>query len=244
MSDEKFELSRRNALIGLGTVGVASAGAGIGTSAFYNDQVSAQNNTIQAGTFSLSVGSETVSVDQGGLGPDEDSAWTGSNINITDAKPGDEYEFCWDITIHGNPGYVSVAANVDTNQTGAQAGNVNASDVFNVSSDSDFITLAQAAVNLNVTLNGPGVSADYDYNDNLQNLLDDLKSGALLRDDNGNVIQFSPGDTYTLCIEFDIPDTMGNQLQGAVLEWDTLIYAEQARHNNATDVKNASVNAV
>jgi len=46
-------LSRRRVLAGLGAVGLASAGAGLGTSAFFSDEEAFENNTLQAGTLDL-----------------------------------------------------------------------------------------------------------------------------------------------------------------------------------------------
>ncbi|AXG07781.1 hypothetical protein DU500_15855 [Haloplanus rubicundus] len=50
---QEFTLSRRKALAALGTVGVASAGAGVGTSAFFSDQESFTNNSLVAGTLDM-----------------------------------------------------------------------------------------------------------------------------------------------------------------------------------------------
>jgi predicted ribosomally synthesized peptide with SipW-like signal peptide len=55
---EKFELSRRKVLAGLGTVGVASAGVGLGTSAYFSDKESFENNQLVAGELDLKVGWE------------------------------------------------------------------------------------------------------------------------------------------------------------------------------------------
>jgi predicted ribosomally synthesized peptide with SipW-like signal peptide len=54
--DNRFELSRRAALAGIGGIGVASAGAGLGTSAYFSDEESFENNTIAAGELDLKVG--------------------------------------------------------------------------------------------------------------------------------------------------------------------------------------------
>ena len=54
MRDE-FELSRRKMLAGLGTVGVASAGAGMGTSAFFSDTEEFEGNSLVAGELDLKV---------------------------------------------------------------------------------------------------------------------------------------------------------------------------------------------
>ncbi len=48
-------LSRRRVLGGLGAIGVASAGAGLGTTAFFSDSESFENNTLTAGQLDLSV---------------------------------------------------------------------------------------------------------------------------------------------------------------------------------------------
>jgi len=50
-----FELSRRKTLAALGTIGVASAGAGLGTSAYFSDQETFQNNQLTAGSLDLKV---------------------------------------------------------------------------------------------------------------------------------------------------------------------------------------------
>jgi len=52
---QEFALSRRKALAALGTVGVASAGAGLGTSAFFSDRESFENNRLVAGELDVHV---------------------------------------------------------------------------------------------------------------------------------------------------------------------------------------------
>jgi Ca-activated chloride channel family protein len=51
--DNKLRLSRRKALAGLGSIGVASAGAGLGTSAYFSDEESFTNNQLTAGELDL-----------------------------------------------------------------------------------------------------------------------------------------------------------------------------------------------
>jgi Ca-activated chloride channel family protein len=57
MTDDNqlYELSRRKVLAGLGTVGAASAAAGLGTSALFSDTESFENNTLTAGSLDLKV---------------------------------------------------------------------------------------------------------------------------------------------------------------------------------------------
>ena len=54
-NDRQFSISRRKVLAGLGTIGVASAGAGLGTTAYFSDQETFQNNQLTAGTLDLLV---------------------------------------------------------------------------------------------------------------------------------------------------------------------------------------------
>jgi len=49
----KLTLTRRRLLTGLGTIGVASAGAGLGTTAYFSDQETFENNQLTAGEFDL-----------------------------------------------------------------------------------------------------------------------------------------------------------------------------------------------
>jgi len=54
MSNE-FDISRRKALAALGTIGAASAGAGLGTSAYFSDGETFENNRLVAGTLDVGV---------------------------------------------------------------------------------------------------------------------------------------------------------------------------------------------
>lgn len=242
MSDRTFELSRRKALIGLGTVGAASAGAGMGTSAFFSDQEEFTGNTIQAGEFGLTVEQAIHGIDQDGIGPDEmsfgenedDGVWATDTIEITDAKPGDEYEFCWEITVHDNPGYVAVAGD-STDKTGYEASNVDADDLWDINENSDLSTLGAETVVDSLKIVNGDVKHEYgDYYNTLGELLDDLGDGVLL-DDGNDPITFDPDKTWELCVELSIPTDVGNELQGAELTWNKTFYAEQARHNDDMD---------
>jgi predicted ribosomally synthesized peptide with SipW-like signal peptide len=52
---DNLTLTRRRVLAGLGTIGVASAGAGLGTSAYFSDVETFENNEMVAGEFDLKV---------------------------------------------------------------------------------------------------------------------------------------------------------------------------------------------
>jgi predicted ribosomally synthesized peptide with SipW-like signal peptide len=55
MTRKDIELSRRKILAGIGAAGVASVGAGMGTSAYFSDTESFENNTLTAGELDLKV---------------------------------------------------------------------------------------------------------------------------------------------------------------------------------------------
>ncbi len=115
---QQFGLSRRKMLGGLGVIGVASAGAGLGTTAFFSDEESFEDNIITAGQFELAVTQSTHMVDQDGIGPDEqtfddlvadsDLDFVEGFLDIEDAKPGDSYKYCWDPCVKYNPGYIQI----------------------------------------------------------------------------------------------------------------------------------------
>lgn len=66
--DKQFALSRRQALGGLGVIGAASVGAGLGTTALFSDTESFNNNSITAGTTNLIVNAKIVEDNIGGNG--------------------------------------------------------------------------------------------------------------------------------------------------------------------------------
>jgi predicted ribosomally synthesized peptide with SipW-like signal peptide len=55
MIDDRLELARRKILAGAGTAGLAGAGAGRGTSAFFSDQETFTNNQFVAGELDMKV---------------------------------------------------------------------------------------------------------------------------------------------------------------------------------------------
>jgi len=55
MSNGKIDLTRRKVLAGLGAIGAASAGVGMGTSAYFSDVETFTNNKLVAGELDLKV---------------------------------------------------------------------------------------------------------------------------------------------------------------------------------------------
>ena len=131
-----YGLSRRRVLAGLGAVGLTSAGAGLGTSAYFSDQERLENNTLTAGALDLFVHVDYAE-DQGSYaqystepGTFVDGSVVGIegqeiegeplSIQVSDLKPGDsgEGEFCFSIV--DNPAYVWMCGELTANDERGQ----------------------------------------------------------------------------------------------------------------------------
>lgn len=117
---EKYELSRRKLLAGLGTIGVAGAGAGMGTSALYTDQESFEDNVIRAGALNLVLEAGVIATNREGGLDNEDVAVTGAAsvnsenevtvaLDLEDVKPGDCYVLHTDEIVQHNPAYLEMS---------------------------------------------------------------------------------------------------------------------------------------
>jgi len=270
-------LSRRNVLIGLGAVGVASAGAGLGTTAFFSDEESFTDNTITAGQFELHVSQTTTMVDQGGIGPDEISFNAiGSEdepaelndgfLNIVDAKPGDSYQYCWEICVKHNPGFVEITL-------GAEESSGNDNGVQHVDADGTLGEYMLAVATL-VDQNGDD---EVVFTGTLGELVEAFEEGGLVHAVGGENptychlpcetdVEGAPvGEPVELCVDLYLPtsadvggelevaeeifeigedDSPGNAVQGAQFVGSVDFAAEQCRHNdNPFEKYNVSTNA-
>ena len=123
MTDDnsKTGLSRRKMLGGIGMIGVASAGAGLGTTAYFSDRTSFRDNHLEAGQLELFVdfnayefqGPEMVYHDSGIV-----SGKDTISIDVDDVKPGDwaKYKLCFDIV--DNPAYLWLCGALTENNLG------------------------------------------------------------------------------------------------------------------------------
>jgi predicted ribosomally synthesized peptide with SipW-like signal peptide len=116
MTDKKFELTRRKVLAGIGGVGAAAAGAGLGTSAYFTDSESFDGNSITAGELNLRVTvdniahSTTIVRDNTTITPKDTADGNEVTITVADMKPGDWLILEWNPEVIANPGYVQVTS--------------------------------------------------------------------------------------------------------------------------------------
>lgn len=108
-----LDLTRRKLLAGLGAVGVASAGAGLGTSAYFSDSETFSNNSLAAGTLDLKLDYKaTYTGGVGRLGAVQDMGYPdaedlGDGVYLLDQAPspadmqewedvvqGEDFDFC------------------------------------------------------------------------------------------------------------------------------------------------------
>ena len=267
MGDETFELSRRKALAGLGTIGVASAGAGLGTSAYFNDTETFENNSVTAGQLNLVVDYYT-SVDQGQFGASTDSGEVDGNgsteysYTISDAKPGDSGKLAFCPKVVDNPGYVWVGSTgltdyengqtepeeeVDTTRGDPGEGNGELSQNIVITS-----LQYASSVSLSDTDDDGNDEVDcstlrelnYSSSDGTYTLADlaaDLSDGGFQLD--GEAVEDGSTDAYPgssdaddqqgpcLCIHWEIPTSVENEIQTDAVEFGFEFQAEQERHN-------------
>ena len=253
-----FGLSRRKMLGGLGVIGIASAGAGLGTTAYFSDSESFTENEIAAGRFELDVLGMITHVDQGDYtefsliseGDEAEASATGF-VQLDDVKPGDSFEVCFDPTVRYNPGYVCFNGEVDADAdlTGPDNPEMDVSHVDLASED--FMTLGDA-------LNAVLCWEDIDSGDTLPLYGDEDSSSEdaltlnelfeLLNDDASGVHAYNqaaelcvgepaanPDEmsaTTRICLKLDLPIGYGNATQGATTGFDVTFHAEQCRHND------------
>lgn len=240
---------------GLGAIGLASAGAGLGTSALFSDEETFDNNSITAGELDLFVDYVT-SVSQDGVSTGSttgDGTIQGGESGqyvIEDAKPGDSGTLTFCPKIVDNPGWLHVGSvggvtDYENGQTepeqgadGTGGGNLDSStnDGQGAGELSEAIQVSLAYCEEDGTpireLNNP---ADYTLGD----LFKELETGFLVDGDDGTTgpqAYPSSPDSGTqngpcLCIDWDIPTEVGNEIQSDGVTFDVTFVARQERNN-------------
>lgn len=268
-----YNLSRRKVLGGLGAIGLASAGAGFGTSAYFNDVENFDGNVLTAGSLDLLVDYYSY-WDQGmrGVGSVNGTA-DGPTVTavLDDMKPGDSglLAFCFEVV--DNPAYMwacgELVANDENSVTEPEAGDDpnNTSPAPNADIDGDG-ELAQSIEVLvrycdvadDLTVNGDSgfdpadITATYStiFDGTLAEFLAAIRAGVPLDGTAASGLVMpgsqapydgttnSTGNTDVMnpcvCIEWEIPTSVTNEIQSDSLEFDMSFYAEQARHNDGT----------
>ena len=249
MSGRPFKLTRREVLIGFGTAGIVSAGAGMETSAHADDRRTPTRNTTLLEDSEIELVPTEAATIRVGRGPDIEVAFgpgadssrgaaSRAPIEITDAVPGDVYRFRWRITVEEAPGYVAMAGRT-TDRGGPDAGGGTPDGPWGAERERPVSTLgSEAEATLAAITFGEGGEKAERYEesyDDLGSLLDDLAGGRPVSDDAGDAIRVAAGETVAVELTIEIPADVGNEIQGAAIRSDLRFHARQARHADPDD---------
>jgi len=237
--------SRRELLLSIGTIGVASIGAGVGTYAAFRDREQAAS-IVTAGGLDLRVHHES---NYNGRPSDSVTGGTvdgdpGMVFDLPDVKPGDSgrSRFCFELRT--NPAYLWLCGELTAN---AEAGQTEPERKAETDPGSDTGELADA---IDVTLNyadAAGNSSETITEGSLRTVLAQLSNGLPLDGagredvDAGEQQAFEPGsgdDPLTepcIVFEWTIPESVGNEIQTDRVEFGLTFYAQQARHTDGTE---------
>jgi predicted ribosomally synthesized peptide with SipW-like signal peptide len=257
---KKIGLTRRQALAGLGTIGIASAGAGLGTSALFSDTESFDGNTITAGTLDLKVDYASY-WDQGSAGTGQVTGTAdGSAVTaeLSDVKPGDSGLIALCPRIETNPAYLWLCGELTSSQE-------NGYTEPEPEDDNGEGELEEAVdVDVNYCTVDDDVSDDGGFNRDdvtteatawsgtLAELLAMIQTGVALDGDGegpnsdpvgfpepGEQAEFSgsasgePSDNYCICLDWSVDfEDVGNEIQGDSLMFDLALNAQQSRNND------------
>jgi predicted ribosomally synthesized peptide with SipW-like signal peptide len=259
MTDKNFELTRRKILGSVGTVGIAGAAAGYGTSAFFSDSEAFANNQLTAGSLDLSVTGSVVGISDEWVDSDNvtfegwDATADGevvTGVQINDMKPGDWLILCYDLVVETNPACLRLTAENTSNdensvtepEASAEAAlsgdleNPNTSVTDEIGDTDGEGELAQS---IDVTVYG-GYDEDaelVDSEDERDRLTDELLGDVTLDQvwdtfggEDGGALAGGVS-TFSFCLLLELPTDVGNEVQTDSVGWDFVFEAVQARHN-------------
>jgi predicted ribosomally synthesized peptide with SipW-like signal peptide len=266
MSDKNIDLSRRKILAGLGAVGAAGAGAGLGTSAFFSDEESFDGNVITAGELDLAVGYYSY-WDQGiaGSGSRMGTA-DGESVSgeLTDVKPGDSGLLAFCPRIEDNPAYLWLCGELTANDENTVTEPEAAADPnHDTPSEEPLAGGGELAEAVQVSLAycrldevedefGPGdvTESTEVWSGSFAALLAGIENGVALDGDGATGEDGSfpaPGDQACfdgsdgeadnpcLCLAWELPTDVGNEVQTDSMAFDLTFHAQQCRHNDGRE---------
>jgi predicted ribosomally synthesized peptide with SipW-like signal peptide len=255
MSKHQIDTHRRKVLAGIGAVGLASAGAGLGTTAFFSDRESFANNTLQAGSLDLFVDYEA-SYESDGQAENmaetaagvQDGEPAGMFYDLRDVKPGDSghLKFCFEIV--DNPAYVWACGDLSEAENGVTEPE---SEVDETPDEGELAENIEGRLVYCHEEDGELVEDETVATGSLAALFEALATGVPLDGDGGagamtpgeqspydQTVAVEEGDDYVtgpcVCLFWEIPTAVGNVIQSDSLTMDLDFHALQARHNDGT----------
>ena len=265
-NDNTVGLSRRRVLGGIGAIGLASAGAGLGTSAYFSDSEAFENNTLTAGSLDLFVHVD-YSEDQGSYAQYSTPPGTfidGNVVNgqedgeplsiqVSDLKPGDsgEGEFCFSVV--DNPAYMWMCGELTANdENGQTEPEMDADSTGGDPGEGELADAMEVTVSYCAEDDGELVVGEEILSGSLADVMLALQAGVPLSGDGdadapldgrtpfeGVESPFDDDEPVTaeqcVCVEWEVPVEVGNEIQTDSVAFDFEFYAEQSRHNDGTN---------
>ncbi|WP_254824344.1 SipW-dependent-type signal peptide-containing protein [Haloglomus halophilum] len=246
-----IDLTRRKLLIGAGAIGLASAGAGLGTSALFSDRESFDGNAVVAGTLDLLVHYESVynGAPAENLAPSPSGTADGAAAlfyTLEDVKPGDSgsVEFCFELNT--NPAYLwfctegTADAENGQNEPELEAEGADADGLGEL--DDEILVDAFYCDEDGDPVDGGEIASGM----TLAEFLATYTAGAPL---NADAVAVAPGAQTPyppsaepgvttgpcLCIEWELPAAVGNEVQSDSVAFDIDFHAVQARNTDGTE---------
>ena len=246
-----IDLTRRKLLIGAGAIGLASASAGLGTSALFSDRESFENNVIAAGTLDLLVHYDSMynGAPAENLAPNPSGTVDGEPglfYTLDDVKPGDSgwFQFCFELNT--NPAYLWVC----TEQTADAENGQNEPELEAEGEDTDGLGELDDEIVVDVYYAAedgtPIPGGELASGVTLAGALAAFAGGIPL---NADAVDAEPGDQTPYppssepgvvtgpCVRFDwvLPVGTGNEVQSDSLAFAIDVHATQARNTDGTD---------
>lgn len=267
MTHDEIRLSRRKLLAGVGTAGVAAAGAGLGTTAWLNDEESFDGNTVTAGELDLLVGYYSY-WDQGMAGSGQvqgtqDGSGTVSG-ELTDVKPGDNGLLAFCPRIVDNPAYLWLCGELTSNDENGQPEpeRNHSDDTTTGPGNGELAQSVEVTVSYCDLVDDVGDEFDPDdvasstelWSGTFADFLAAIENGVPLDGEGGQPVEtggfFAPGEQSCfagtagddsdaanpcLCIDWEVPGSVGNEIQSDSFSFDLEFHAQQCRHNDGTE---------
>lgn len=246
---EKTHLSRRRALLGLGTIGVGAVAGGGGTMAYFSDEESSTGNTVTAGELDLTIDVTDFSYN----GPDENLEVNpvdgGANFALSDLKPGDAGHCEVRVAVNSNPAWVHLGGDLTDYENGRNepeksAGDSSGGDPGAGNGElSDLIQVHDWRVRVVDDQGNEVGTKEYFQQGSLAEIFSESRiGGGVLLDGeplDGTVLSgqepFRAGYEYYLDFHWQwnsSSNQMDNRAQGDAVEFDLLFHAQQRRHND------------
>jgi predicted ribosomally synthesized peptide with SipW-like signal peptide len=256
--EQRIRVSRRGVLGTLGAMGVAAAGAGVGTTALFSDEEEFGNNSVAAGELDLKVAwrrvisaelaaatgaAEAVTSDDF---PNPTNTVDAPIVDLSDLKPGDGGHIEFFFQIDDNPGYLSLLgatqADEENGQPEPEQGSL--SESIPAGREGELDEFLETTVSYGSVTDDTVNRGTRAYTASLASLVELGSVGTGIPLDGGgdesvsDILMggatpdaFDGGTLHGLRVDFELPTTVGNGIQTDSFRFALGFYAEQARHN-------------